>query len=100
MMWIVRSATEGTHPGRSERTAMTTLREIETERPPAPKHGMAGAGAVLMEDEDKAVRLRFEQWAGDFRPATGYQTWLVELIAVLSFRVDRCQKDERALRGH
>jgi hypothetical protein len=62
------------------------------------------AGVLLPEvevedDEDAAIRERYKRWARDYGPATPYQCWLVEQMAVASVRVERCQRHERSLRG-
>jgi hypothetical protein len=97
---------------------MTTLRQIEANRinaqrstgPRSPegkeqsrrnalKHGLAGAGVVLPEDEDKAVERRKVEWHSAFRPGNVFEEWLTEQIVVASVQIDRCQHQERALRA-
>src|SRR3981189_3243648 len=97
---------------------MTTLRQIEANRKNALKscgptsqlgkdvskrnalkHGLAGAGIVLPEDEAETVRERFPDWAREDRPKTEAQRWLVEVMVINSVRLDRCmdhESEERA----
>jgi hypothetical protein len=71
----------------------------EASRRNALKHGNAGVGVVLAEDVEEAVRVRYEEWAKDFGPATPYQRFLVEQIAVNSVRLEQCAKQEIYERG-
>jgi hypothetical protein len=97
---------------------MTTLRQIEAnqrnaQRSTGPRteegkeqsrrnaltHGMTGAGIVLAEDVEEAIHERFEQWAQEFGPATPYQRFLVEQIALNSVRLEQCSRQEIYERG-
>jgi hypothetical protein len=97
---------------------MTTLRQIEANRKNsllstgprsdsgkeqsrrnALKHGLTGDGVVLPEDVEEAVQERYEQWAQEFTPATPYQRFLVEQIALNSVRLDQCSRQEIYERG-
>jgi hypothetical protein len=97
---------------------MTTLRQIEANRKNsllstgprtdegkeqsrrnALKHGLTGAGVVLPEDVEDAVDERYEEWAQEFGPATPYQRFLVEQIALNSVRLERCSKQAIYERG-
>jgi hypothetical protein len=96
---------------------MTTLRQIEANRrnsllstgPRTPqgkeqsrrnalKHGLAGAGIVLPEDEAEAVAERQEQWHSALRPWNPYEEWLCEEIVVASIQIDRGRTEEALLR--
>jgi hypothetical protein len=97
---------------------MTTLRQIEANRKNsllstgprsdsgkeqsrrnALKHGLTGDGVVLPEDVEEAVQERYEQWAKEFTPATPYQRFLVEQIALNSVRLSQCSGQEIYERG-
>jgi hypothetical protein len=92
---------------------MTSLRQIEANRKNsllstgprsesgkdaskrnALKHGLAGDGVVLTEEVDEEVRQCYEQWAKEFGPATPYQEFLVEQIALNSVRLRQCSGQE------
>ena len=96
---------------------MTTLRQIEANRLNAQrstgprttegkeqarrnalKHGLAGAGVVLPDDESEAIQERLAQWYSSIRPWNPYEVWLTEQIVVASVQIDRCQHEERTLR--
>jgi hypothetical protein len=97
---------------------MTTLRQIEANRKNsllstgprteegkeqsrrnALKHGLTGEGVVLAEDVEEAIQERYEQWAKEFTPATPYQRFLVEQIALNSVRLSQCSGQEIYERG-
>src|SRR6185437_15412203 len=99
-------------------TTMTSLRQTEANRINALKstgpvtdqgkqqsrrnalrHGLAGAGVVLPDDEEHAVARRAEDWAAFLDPAGDRDDWLVEQVALESVRLDRCQHQERARRA-
>src|SRR5262245_46001496 len=64
------------------------------------RHGMAGRGAVLPDEERQAIAERCQDWSRDFRPATEFQRWKYEEVIVTeSFRVERCNRQERELLG-
>jgi len=63
------------------------------------RHGLAGAGVVLPDDEEHAVARRAEDWAAFLDPAGDRDDWLVEQVALESVRLDRCQHQERARRA-
>ncbi len=62
------------------------------------KHGLAGSGLVLPHDESAAVEQRMAEWNSSLKPFDPYETWLLEVVAVESIRVDRCRIQERVLR--
>jgi hypothetical protein len=97
---------------------MTTLRQIEANRKNsllstgprsdsgkeqsrrnALKHGLSGAGVVLPEDVEEVIETRYEEWAQEFGPATPYQRFLVEQIALNSVRLEQCSRQEIYERG-
>jgi hypothetical protein len=96
---------------------MTTLRQIEANRrnatlssgPVTPegkqrsrrnslKHGLAGAGVVLPEDETELVAERKAEWHSSLRPWNVLEEWLVDEIVVASVQIDRCKAQEALLR--
>jgi hypothetical protein len=60
------------------------------------KHGLC-ASAVVPEDLELLKRRSFECYDG-LRPKDNYQGWIVDQVAVLSVRVDRCSRMERRAR--
>ena len=80
-------------------TGPTTEEGKDQSRRNALKHGLAGEGVVLPEAETRAVETRMAEWHSSLRPFDAYQTWLLEVIATESARVDRCRGHESALRN-
>jgi hypothetical protein len=62
------------------------------------KHGLAGSGLVLPLEERSAVDERIAEWHSSLKPFDNYETWLLEVIAVESIRIDRCRIQDRVLR--
>ena len=62
------------------------------------KHGLAGAGLVLPPEESAAVERRIAEWHSSLKPFDNYETWLLEVVAVESIRIDRCRIQDRVLR--
>ena len=63
------------------------------------KHGLAGDGVVLPEEQERAIEARAERWAESFRPADEREAWLVEVVARESVRIDLGHQHEIVLRG-
>jgi len=61
------------------------------------KHGLAGTGIVLPEDEAEAINARWAQWQSSLKPDHAFSDWLVERVAALAVRLERCEHHERAL---
>jgi hypothetical protein len=97
---------------------MTTSRQVEANRrnadkstgPKSPegkaaargnalKHGLSGAGVALPAGEWQTVAQRMEQWRGGYVLETVEDHWLYEQMIVSTVEVDRCQAEERAVRG-
>ncbi len=62
------------------------------------KHGLAGSGLVLPQDDADAVQQRMAEWNSSLKPFDPYEMWMLEVIAVESIRVDRCRIQDRVLR--
>ena len=69
-----------------------------TSRRNALKHGLAGSGLVLPQEDFDAVQLRMAEWNSSLKPFDPYEIWLLEIVAVESIRVDRCRIQDRVLR--
>jgi hypothetical protein len=97
---------------------MTTLRQIEANqrnslkssgpkstegkersRQNALKHGLSGAGTVLPDDEQALVEQRKAEWRLDFRPMDPREEWLFDQLVTASVQLDRCQREEQAMRS-
>jgi hypothetical protein len=64
------------------------------------KHGLAGAGVVLPDEEAGAVAQRKEAWRSGYTLADAEDEWLYDQLVVSTVRVDRCQKHETTLRSY
>src|SRR5437867_2070172 len=62
------------------------------------KHGLAGSGLILPLDERSAVNDRIAEWHSSLKPFDNYETWLLEVAAMESIRIDRCRTLDRVLR--
>ena len=78
-------------------TGPTTPEGKAVARRNALKHGLAGTGIVLPEDEAEAINERWAQWQSALKPDDAYSDWLVERIAATAIRLERCEHHERAL---
>jgi hypothetical protein len=96
---------------------MTTLRQVESNRLNARqstgpksqegkerarrnalKHGLAGDGVVLPDEEAEAVQDRFVEWGETLQPANACESWLAEQLALESIRFDTARRHDAALR--
>ncbi len=64
------------------------------------KHGLAGAGVVDSPDDLDAIAERMESWRSSYVPINAEQEWQFRQIVVNSVRIDRCQREEFAIRRH
>src|SRR4051812_13320539 len=97
---------------------MTTLRQIEVNRrnslystgPRSPdgkeqsrknslKHGLAGAGVVLPDDEAEAIARRRIEWDGALKPGNALEEWIADQLVVASVQIERCQQQDRNARA-
>jgi len=62
------------------------------------RHGLAGAGVVLPQEEAAAVAGRTASWSESLKPTNAYQGWLVGTLVTQSVRIDRCTSHETTLR--
>jgi hypothetical protein len=60
------------------------------------KHGLAGAGVVMPDEDRERQRERVAAWTDDFKPRRAVEVWLVERAAKASYRLDRCVEKETA----
>jgi hypothetical protein len=101
-----------------ENTTMTTLRQTEANRLNARnstgprsaegkertrrnalRHGLAGDGVVLPDEEAAAVLERSVEWSNTLEPTNSCEIWLAEQIALESIRIDTARHHETVLRG-
>ena len=60
------------------------------------KHGMTGAGIVLLHEDAAAVKQLNEELQAEMAPQTAYGRFLVRQMATLSVKMDRSAKQETA----
>jgi hypothetical protein len=63
------------------------------------KHGLTGAGIVLPEEDEVEVSRRFEILEAELLPTNMVALLLVQRVAMLSIRLERCVKQEAAKIG-
>jgi hypothetical protein len=63
------------------------------------KHGLSGAGIVLPDEEQAAIKERVEHWHSSLRPFEVIDLWLVEDVATEAVRVERCRAMEAETRA-
>ena len=71
-------------------TGPRTREGKETSRGNALKHGLAGKGIVLPDEETQAAKVRAAEWGPCFKPSGEFELWLVEVVATESVRIDLC----------
>ena len=64
------------------------------------KHGLAGAGVVAPPADESLIAERLVSWRPSYNPEGKEQEWLFNQLILSSVRIDRCQRDEAALRAH
>ena len=60
------------------------------------KHGLCGT--VVVAEDPELVKQRSHAYFWSLKPQNEFHSWLVEQAAIVSIRVDRCQRMERRLR--
>src|SRR3954469_3085094 len=78
-------------------TGPKTVEGKERSRANALKHGLCSS--VVVPEDAEAVQERASAYYHTLRPQNEFHGWLVDQVAVLSLRVDRCQRIERRGRG-
>ena len=61
------------------------------------RHGLAGTGIVLPEDEAGEVAERLAGWRSALKPRDAYDEWIAGRLCALAVRLERCEHHERAL---
>ena len=64
----------------------------------AVKHGLAGSGVVVVDDDQAVVAQRLDSWRSAYPIHSEEDQWFFEQIVVNSVRIDRCQREEATLR--
>jgi len=64
----------------------------------ARKHGLAGDGTVLPDEEAAAIARRMESWRQDYVLVTDEDHWAFEQLVVSTVRIDQCQAQDNELR--
>ena len=62
------------------------------------KHGLAGEGLILPDEEMAAVLQREAEWNSSLRPFNPFEIWLAQRIATESVRIDVCTLQSALLR--
>src|SRR5260370_12695982 len=57
------------------------------------KHGLCAS--VVVAEDAKLVQQRASDWFDALKPQNEYQSWMVDEIAIISLRIDRCERIER-----
>src|SRR5947199_10548624 len=60
------------------------------------KHGLCAS--VVVAEDAKLVQRRASDWFDALKPQDEFQSWLVDEIAIISIRIDRCERMERRAR--
>src|SRR5258708_8385547 len=60
------------------------------------KHGLCAS--VVVAEDPKLVQQRASDWFDALKPQNEFQSWLVDEVAILSIRIDRCERMERRAR--
>jgi hypothetical protein len=60
------------------------------------KHGLCAS--VVVAEDVKLVQQRASDWFDALKPQNEYQSWLVDEVAIISLRIDRCERMERRAR--
>ena len=85
-----RNAQKSTGPNTPEGKAVA--------RANARKHGLAGAGTVLPDEEAAAIARRMETWRDEYVLVTDEDHWVFEQLVVSTVRIDQCQAQDNELR--
>jgi hypothetical protein len=68
----------------------------EKSRADALKHGLCST--ILVSEDLEAVSERANEWFYCLKPQNSHQSWQVSKVAIISLRIDRCERMERRLR--
>lgn len=72
----------------------------ETSRRNALRHGMAGMGVVMPEEEEDLARERMEYWLPYLRVQSHQEAWIAELMVIESVRVECARRHEMMVRRY
>ncbi len=71
----------------------------EASRANALKHGLSGAGIVVVQEEEDLIEQCEDEWHSSLKPNNAFEMHLAHRIAVEAVRVDQIERAERDLRG-
>ena len=74
-------------------TGPRTLEGKARSRANALKHGLCAS--IVVPESAELVQARSSQWYFALKPQNPHQGWLVDQVAILSLRIDRCERTER-----
>src|SRR3954452_8214074 len=83
-------------PNASRSTGPKTEEGKQRSRANALKHGLCAS--VVVAEDVKLVQQRASEWFDALKPQDEFQSWLVDEVAILSIRIDRCERMERRAR--
>src|SRR3954471_11003919 len=84
----------GRNPARS--TVPKNEEGKQRSRANALKHGLCAS--VVVAEDVKLVQQRASEWFEALKPQNEFQSWLVDEVAIISIRIDRCERMERRAR--
>src|SRR3954471_17012658 len=84
----------GRNPARS--TVPKNEEGKQKSRANALKHGLCAS--VVVAEDAKLVQQRASDWFDALKPQDEFQSWLVDAVALISLRIDRCERMERRAR--
>ena len=61
------------------------------------KHGLCSE-IVRVPEDFEAINTRARQWLGALKPQNNYHAWLMDEVAIITIKLDRCERMERRLR--
>ena len=79
-------------------TGPKTVEGKEKSRGNSLKHGLTGAGIVLLEADEARLRKEVEEWSETLQPRDEPERAMVEALIVAKDRMERAAASERALR--
>ena len=83
-----RNALKSTGPRTAEGKAVSRANAL--------KHGLCAS--VIVPEDPALIQARAEEIYKAFKPYTDYQSWHVDQAAMLTIRIDRCERMERRVR--
>src|SRR3954468_7214301 len=77
-------------------TGPKTQEGKQRSRANALKHGLCAS--VVVAEDARLVQQRTSDWFDALKPQSEFHSWLVDEVAIISLRIDRCERMERRAR--